>query len=342
MKLLQKPVSSRNDSEGRVDLPPGGFHMLKIYGLFALVSVILCAGCSAPSDDVSDTTVSPQEMVVNDLHKMNDYTSPSVADFDLQNRNLFSAIFGGENGAALRTYLDARIHYYYTPSELASFRSQPADFIHKGWYTDAAKQTVFGAEGKAVLGAANIGTQLWLSGLVDQTPVTVFAEDRTIPVSDSRVGLMLIGPGYDAFIHATNGNDYEVPSGYRQSILLHEARHSDCTGGISEDDLNVLRMSPNAQWTDANFKDRECGHLHTYCPPGHDLAGKLACDDLAWGAYAVQYVYVQATINDYVGADRAIMEATLADLRSRLLFDVDDMMMGQMGAPDMSTSGVHQ
>jgi hypothetical protein len=315
--------------------------MLKIYGFFALVIILLGVGCSQPADDNTDTTENPKQLVAGDLQAMAQFQSPSVAAFDQSNRNLFTAIFGGEDGPALRAYLDARIHYYFTPAEMASFSSQPSDFVHKGWYTSATPETGGVADTvNSALGAANIGTQIWLNGLVDNTPVTIYAEGQTIAVADSRVGLMMIGPAYIGFIHATDGNDYPVPSGFRQSILLHEARHSDCTGGIGQADLDILRQSPSAQWTDANFKDRECGHLHTYCPSG-EFKNKLACDDLPWGAYAVQYVYLQATINSYDGVDHAIMEATLADMRSRLLFDVDDMLTGQMGAPDMSTEGVH-
>jgi hypothetical protein len=42
------------------------------------------------------------------------------------------------------------------------------------------------------------------------------------------------------------------------------------------------------------------------------------------------------------GGEGWYMEATLADMRSRLLYDVDGMMAGAYGAPDMTSSGVHE
>jgi hypothetical protein len=116
---------------------------------------------------------------------------------------------------------------------------------------------------------------------------------------------------------------------------MHEARHSDCTGGISNNDLAILRASHNTRETDRTFNNRACGHMHTYCPAGHTFEKYLACDDRPWGAYAIQYVYLRALLTTYQGADRAIMDASVVDTRSRLLMDV-----GSMGRPDMSSAGL--
>ena len=248
--------------------------------------------------------------------------------------NLFTSVFSGTSTAAVHTFLDQRIHYYLTESELDSYQWEPNSFATTRWTQKAAVS----ATGKVVLLAANVSAEAWLDGLVNRVPVTLITPTGRVPIDRPNAGVMLIGPGYQPTLNV-GGMDYAIPAAYRQSILLHEARHSDCTGGLSETDVDVLREAQSYRDTDQKFK-KQCGHLHTYCPVGHELAGELACDDLPWGAYSVGLVYGAVLWPFLTGDDKAVVEAQVADNYSRLLFDAKAMLKGKLGAPDMTSQGL--
>lgn len=123
--------------------------------------------------------------------------------------------------------------------------------------------------------AANIGAmsflarEAWLQ--VGRTDVAATLSDY----QDPRNGVIL-APQYHLL----------GPMG-RISTLVHEARHSDCTGGVKTSLVNsyiranISGAQPNAPYTSA------CLHLHNACPAGHDLEGISACDTHLWGAYAI-------------------------------------------------------
>ncbi len=301
--------------------------------LFLGVAAALSA-CSNKGDSGGDSGPSPKQLVAMDLESLKSVDEDAIDDYDRSARGLFSRIYGGTSATAIRNYLDARIRYYLSQEELQALVVSPSHFTNDRWMSDGSN--VFGAE----MGAANIGTALWLSGLVDGVPVSVTHAGQIINVDSARTGLMLIGPGYRYTLNV-RGQTVVLPSAYREGILLHEARHSDCTGGITQDDLSVLRSSRSMRETDRRFQAKACGHLHTYCPLGHEYEGLLACDDHPWGPYAVQYIFVRALASSYSGVDRAVMDANAADLLSRLRFNTADMLNGRLGEPDMTNGGLH-
>jgi hypothetical protein len=74
---------------------------------------------------------------------------------------------------------------------------------------------------------------------------------------------------------------------------------------------------------------------------GHDYAGLYACDEDAWGAYSVNFVYwaaVARTCRDCPEEERVLTEAAALDAATRLLLDVPAMVRGDFGAPDMTSS----
>lgn len=237
----------------------------------------------------------------------------------------------------MHEYLFTRLSHFYSVDDLKLLKSQPDDFRYKGWRTELQKQASLLADTQVKIGAANIGTQFWLSGLIDGVPVTVYDGDEAIPVNSSRVGLMLIGPGYRTTESDADGNSIDVPIEARQAILIHEARHSDCTGGITQSDVEILRNSSSSREANMRFTNRACGHLHTFCRVGSKFEGILACDDRPWGAYAIQYIYLRATTNlyDRHSIARAYMEFSAADAYSRLL--TSDTLSGR---PDMTSEGL--
>jgi hypothetical protein len=147
---------------------------------------------------------------------------------------------------------------------------------------------------------------------------------------------MLIGEGYVGSTQSRDGKrTITFPPEYRQAILVHEARHSDCTGGISQTDLQTLRDAQNDDVTNALVAHMHCGHLHVKCPAGHEYAGLQACDNEAWGAYTVGEMYYRGVREDpnISGENRALADAVIVDYKSRSLVPRD-------GMADMSSSGV--
>jgi hypothetical protein len=151
---------------------------------------------------------------------------------------------------------------------------------------------------------------------------------------------MEIGPGYVGSGQLQDGTIVLVPAAYRQAILVHEARHSDCTGGLTSRDVDFIKTLTSYQETEAEFKKLECGHLHSICREFNDYYGLAACDDRPWGAYAVGAVYLESVMNAYSGRDRELLRATRADLLTRFPTDTYLEDMKRDIDPDMSSSGV--
>lgn len=302
--------------------------------VLSLCVITALSACGKKGGVKGSSGPSPRQLVEQDLRDFKNINSDTLYRYDMLEGGLFSRIYGGTTPVALDRYLGERIRYFYTEAELRLMPSSPREFRYKGWMSATEVE----------VGAANIGMALWLAGLVDGVPVWVNDGREVINIDSSRAGLMMIGPGYKSSFNV-GGRSYAIPAAYRQSILLHEARHSDCTGGITENDLNVLRTSNSMRETDIRFAAKACGHLHTFCPLGHEYSGVLACDDHAWGAYAVQYVFLRAVADDYSGLDKDIINARMADTLTRLQFKAGltptDMFQGRMGEPDMSSGGLH-
>ena len=161
---------------------------------------------------------------------------------------------------------------------------------------------------------------------------------------------MLIGPGYIREAQNDEGKTFELPTEYRQATLVHEARHSDCTGGVSQAALNVARNSRNIIEFVNNYPAMNCGHLHTMCPAWHEFKDLPACDRHFWGAYAVGYVFAAAKQDpNSTGFRDVLLRYMENDSASRLLYltkgtnriiDVEPMLNGQYGLPDMTSSGI--
>jgi hypothetical protein len=146
---------------------------------------------------------------------------------------------------------------------------------------------------------------------------------------------MRMGPGYKSQV-SVQGRTITIPASYRQAILVHEARHSDCSVDVSTQDFRVGRTASSMRQFLSDFKKIECGHMHALCPKGHELAALAACDRQPWGAYTVGLVFEMARLKDATDPlERRILEASIADGPTRLLFDVNDMLKGEMGEPKM-------
>ncbi len=183
--------------------------------------------------------------------------------------------------------------------------------------------------------AANLGTLGWFISLAMQPKETVFRFGETIlPIQESRVGVVQLGRIYSKRRFLGLG-EAKLPSIVRISTLVHEARHSDCTGGVTMGQVEALLNQ-------GVVLNPSCGHLHGECPAGHDLAGITACDTHAWGAYAVGAVFsawVERSCTSCTEKERQASYADALDSISRVV-PIEAMLNGEAGLPDMSSSGV--
>jgi hypothetical protein len=236
-------------------------------------------------------------------------------EFDGSKVKYFSDIFGGNDAASVENYLNDRVHWIVSSKKNLDGSVVSLSNTFGAMNSSSTPQVV----------ATNIGAAIWFSALVSggQSAGIQIGRDL-VEIRSTRSGVIQLGVAYSS--------DLADPL-LRVSTLVHEARHSDCTGGVSKQDLRLLRSGK-----DPTRKD--CGHLHADCPAGHPYAGYPACDDHPWGAYAVEADYMAAiakTCQNCSAQDQKVATVVFADAASRVL-QLDDLLDGKYGAPDMSSS----
>lgn len=227
----------------------------------------------------------------------------------------FSDIFSGTDAASVEHYLSERVHWIVSAKKdidrtVVNLSSSLANGLET-----SNPQVV----------ATNIGAAIWFSAIASGNPAAGMQIGQDlVEIHSTRAGVIQLGDAYSS--------DLADPL-LRISTLVHEARHSDCTGGVSKQDLDLLKAGK-----DPIRKD--CGHLHADCPAGHPYAGYPACDDHPWGAYAVEADYMAAVAKYCLNCsaqDKKIATVVFADAASRVL-DLDGLLAGKYGAPDMTSS----
>ncbi|MCM2321676.1 MAG: hypothetical protein NDJ90_00260 [Oligoflexia bacterium] len=281
-----------------------------------------------------DPTLAPpmMELLANDFITLT-RTQDQIARADSRAREIFST---HEGGTVLK-YLNTRLRYFM-PAASDEFLLQRCTLPRELRYSDflggeEEPSGMLTAAAKSEMGAANIGAAVWLLAVVNDLQVSCRIGDTEFPVDGTRAGLMMFGPGYKAAEKIIGPLKIKLPPEYRQAILVHEARHSDCPSGLTEDDIAVARASRNGSEFDRNYAGRQCGHLHKLCPAGHSLEGIAACDDVVYGAYYMGAVFSAAAAS-YLGdtddgrsgiiSKASIMSASAADSFGRLLVDAEN------------------
>lgn len=172
---------------------------------------------------------------------------------------------------------------------------------------------------KAYMTAANFGTLVWYEALIRKQPGAAFGLTATYPVKSMRDGLISIQPGYNLVALPSDGRGSVVRVRLAGAgTLVHEARHSDCSEALAPADIERIRKNGG----DVLSGNTQCGHLHVKCPAGHELEGINACDDHAWGAYSLSYVYsafVAAACESCADFDVKVAALSAIDAYSRVL-----------------------
>ncbi len=298
--------------------------------LVLLAAVLALASTACKPKETKDPEPGPIDQLNSDLAQLRGSSHPGFVNFDQTSGGTFSHVFGGPTTADAVNYLDTRLHHYFDPADPSVTLSPRGILGPDPFGADAQKM------GKGlVLGAANIGAALWFSSVMNTIPVVFNYQGQSVPIDSTRAGVMMIGPGYMQNHQKTrDGTDFTIPPEYRQAILFHEARHSDCSGGLTADQILNARMSP-----DTGLSGISCAHTHVKCPVGHPYEGQPACDNEPWGAYTVGEMFYRGVRDDPAMDSQSnsipwqIANIVIADDESRVL-------VPRTGTADMSSEGV--
>lgn len=240
-------------------------------------------------------------------------STSALANYDINGSEVrrFSQIFGGSNSSSVVNYFEDRVNYGLSENTdlIARLVIQPGPAFNQ---TDLA------------IIANNPSSGLWFaSKLSEPDDLKIRINNQLLDIPSSRIGVMRFGTNFTI-----------IETIQQAIVLVHEARHSDCTGGISASDLERLRNQ-------TDMIENTCGHAHDLCPSG-PYAGQYACDSHPWGAYAVSAIYSLAiadTCTNCSETDKAIAMTMHFDSASRFMFfNYEDMLNGEFGSPDMSSS----
>lgn len=304
---------------------------------FAAFAVLVLGlyGCGHSSN--APAPLAGKDLVQQDVQKISSLNSAGPQAFDGRYNGYFTQIFGGTSGANVLNYFNTRVKYFISSNDDAHLETQSRSGSLPAFLNDDSNDT----NSDVRVGAINIGFSYWFSGLIKNEYYIIDLNQQRIPVDSPRVGIIQLGDGYTEIGFDTNGNQVHIPSEYRQAILMHEARHSDCTGGLTDADIASAKQLEGTTDFPSNYSRISCGHLHVVCPASHSYAGYYACDKEAWGAYAVGAVYSDAlTTSSLSDSDEQIMAEAALDNYDRLLVDAKDMLAGKLGKPDMTSDGV--
>ncbi len=314
---------------------------MKIYAIAILLLSLSIFSCSHDDGGGQDPNAALRAEAQNDRDSLANVGSGFSA-LDTKMQANVSTFFGGNDGPTFQRFLDERIHFFMSQDEYANLLDNTfGGKFGSSKSKDSSDQAMKSAN--AVVGAANVGTILWLYSSLEGNKTLDFSfRGQNVTMNSPHVGLMLIGEAYDEFYKDQNGNKHKVPAASRQAILIHEARHSDCPTGLSPKDLDYIRSITSLDDLGKNPDTKTCGNLHSNCPADHEFPNLPACDKMAWGAYAAgsMFAALASKGEDTTEVGRYLLEMTAADQLSRLLFDTDDMFDGKMGPPNLTSQGL--
>lgn len=224
----------------------------------------------------------------------------------------FNQIFGGGDADAVVRYMNERVKYIYydTSDKISQETGVNAYNVDVNWWRSIYND------------------YLTAKGIGSGTPATIFSvkvNGKEVKLDGPRRGLMGIGMGY---------MDMRNNPMIRLGTLVHEARHSDCTALPPFEDVKGFLYQDNY-----DVKTPTCNHHHVNCPAGHDLEGKPACDNHAWGAYSVAMVFGETVYHDCAECSEEDKQSALAkamDSKTRVLV-LDSMLNGSLGSPNMNS-----
>ncbi len=301
--------------------------LLGVLGISSLGAMLTaCDYAQAPPEVLSAAisikfdpalTYSEKQMVIGDINAMTRFK------FQFLPHSYFAHVFGGTSASNVIDFMDARINYIIPQSANLETRLRTGQI-----YQALGDESSGSKPATAFTMATNIGMVLWLEREANHPLETRFTfGDALIPLDSSRVGIVQLGEGY-------THPDFEIV--VRTGTLVHEARHSDCTGGLTKADVARLKQGELPE-------KKTCGHMHVICPATHAMHGLAACDDHVWGAYSVGAMYEGALSREKtcLNCDEKTRQiATMAayDSFSRILV-LKELISGSAGILYLSSAG---
>lgn len=288
--------------------------------MFLLLALLLLGACGGSNSDDSDTLaqqttegtsiVFDAEMTPEERNSLTTSTE-AMKSFAIDGSTIrwFPEIFGGTDSSAVFNYMDTRVNYALSESTDIASR-----FVTRTSAMSMYNMQIF---------ASNPSFYLWYSSKAAEPQDLKFLVNNTpVDIDSTRIGVMQFGD-----IFTTSDTALQAIT------LVHEARHSDCTGGALASDVNRFRSGSIPQ-------NSSCAHLHTFCPPGHPLEGIVACDAHPWGAYVIDAIYslaISENCTSCTEAQKQAAEINFFEVVNRPLF-LEDLLNGEFGPPDMSSS----
>lgn len=198
-----------------------------------------------------------QAQITSDLNVL------SALQFGPRVDNQFKLLFGGTTAKDIIRYLLERVHYVGVDSVMPD----QSDMDPTTYAENLAPYSLPFYFQAAVLGNRHA------------VPQVVDFDHTQVVITSPRVGFIAMGGAY---------MDPKTTQIDRLDTWVHEARHSDCPQIPSTSDLVMIDRGEYGRVTLGGLS---CTYLHSPCPPGHPLAGELACDVTPWGAYSVGFVF---------------------------------------------------
>ncbi len=248
-----------------------------------------------------------------------------------------ASIFGTCSDTAVKRYIQARVKKYITFTQEKYATIQPERVRYEKF-----KDSTTGAASKSTRNATvgvNLSSGVWFTGQVNEIPMRICLANECFDVDSLQNALIAVPDNYRNSIPECSNKRYARANQIlRQGVLVHEARHADCTGGMAQATLDKARTALNrGQFLQG--VDATCTHWHAPCETGNyqDLP---ACDNHAWGAYTMSLVYYMAARENAKtpSVENDLLKMLIKDMRSRLNFRYAAMLRGDLGAPDMSHS----
>jgi hypothetical protein len=289
--------------------------------LLALSSFMSCGGGSGgdskyrpqeeqDSTPTSNNVILDSELSDRELSAMKQSTE-AMKEFEIDGSKIrsFSQIFEGNSSDHVDRYFQRRINYTFSES------------------TDITDRLVIQSLSRVYFSralASNPSVFIWLLSKVSEPEdLKIEINDSLIDINSSRIGTLQLAESFT-----------EIEDALQAITLVHEARHSDCPGGTVASDIERFQEGEIPL-------NLSCGHLHAECPEGHPYEGINACDIIPWGAYLVDALYSAAiyeTCQSCSETQRQVAEINFLDVIQRPLYDIVDLLDGEFGPPDMSSS----
>lgn len=277
----------------------------------------------------------PLELVKHDLKALAEEKFAGVPYMAPELRQRFADLFGGTSNADVRRYFSENISHIVYPGSYDYF---PKSQIYISWTRMPVSRP------GSLPYTSNIGTAMWIQGLLDNTPRFISVDGSTFAINSHSSNIIQVSDQYTEFSYLEDGREIDFPASYRLAALAHEGRHSQCTGGISESVLQGMRTANSYPEFLARFPDFECGHFHSICDDEvKGMAGAPACDPRPFAAYSVSWIYAEATAVDPTKSERErhMMKMVALDSKRRIRkADVQIMLADHKIKPDMSGQGV--